>query len=364
MKFAFDSSATLAQQATQGAPADVLATADTTTMDSAKSAQASTPQDLRHERDGARDARPTTPAHVSKFADLDKSSVKYVMCVTTAPCGKVGQALLDQDHITGKPVSQEVDVKSVLAKLTEGEADAGLVYTTDAVAAGDQVKAIPIPGSAQQITTYPIVTLDQSKHADLAQEFVDLVHRHGRSAGAPQGRLRRAVSIEPLLPDSRTGERRARSAAGARLGRPPLSLMIPAALAAALLVVPLLSLVLDTPWSRLQSQMTSSSVLQALWATAHQQEKEAQAPESDIETLCKQTFYPLTFPITAGPGCIVVMLTLTANASIHGVVPKLFAHLGISIAGYGAVCAGVLLLRVRAPDHAEDLALLPKVWCG
>ena len=86
-----------------------------------------------------------------------------------------GQALLDQNHITGKPVSQEVDVKSVLAKLTEGEADAGLVYTTDAVAAGDQVKALPIPGSAKQITTYPIVTLQQSKHADLAQQFVDLV---------------------------------------------------------------------------------------------------------------------------------------------------------------------------------------------
>jgi molybdate transport system substrate-binding protein len=97
------------------------------------------------------------------------------MCVPTAPCGTVGQALLDQDHITGKPVSQEVDVKAVLAKLTEGEADAGLVYTTDAVATGDQVKALKIPGATRQITTYPIVVLDQSKHADLAQEFVDLV---------------------------------------------------------------------------------------------------------------------------------------------------------------------------------------------
>ena len=149
MKFAFDSSATLAQQATQGAPADVLATADTTTMDSAKSAQASTPKIFATNVMVL--ATPAdNPAHVRTFADLDKSSVKYVVCVPTAPCGAVGQALLDQDHITGKPVSQEVDVKSVLAKLTEGEADAGLVYTTDAVAAGDQVKAIPIPGSASR----------------------------------------------------------------------------------------------------------------------------------------------------------------------------------------------------------------------
>jgi molybdate transport system substrate-binding protein len=174
VKFAFDSSATLAQQATQGAPADVLATADTTTMDSAESAQASSPEVFATNVMVL--ATPASnPANVRSFSDLDKSSVTFVVCVPTAPCGKIAEALLDQDHITGKPVSQEVDVKSVLAKLTEGEADAGLVYTTDAVAAGDQVSSLPIPGSAQQITTYPIVTLDQSEHADLAQEFVDLV---------------------------------------------------------------------------------------------------------------------------------------------------------------------------------------------
>jgi molybdate transport system substrate-binding protein len=174
VKFAFDSSATLAQQATQGAPADVLATADTDTMASAKSAQASTPQDFATNV-MVLAVPASNPANVTAFSDLDKSSVKYVVCVPTAPCGKVGQALLDQNHITGKPVSQEVDVKSVLAKLTEGEADAGIVYTTDAVAAGDAVKALPIPGSAKQITTYPIVTLDQSDNPDLAKEFVDLV---------------------------------------------------------------------------------------------------------------------------------------------------------------------------------------------
>jgi molybdate transport system substrate-binding protein len=174
VKFAFDSSATLAQQATQGAPADVLATADTTTMDSAKAAQASTPKVFASNVLVL--ATPAAdPAHVSSFADLDKSSVTYVVCVPTAPCGKVAQALLEQDHITGKPVSEEVDVKSVLAKLTEGEADAGLVCATDAVSAGDQVKQIAIPGSDRQVTTYPIVALKQSKSADLAQKFVDLV---------------------------------------------------------------------------------------------------------------------------------------------------------------------------------------------
>jgi molybdate transport system substrate-binding protein len=174
VKFAFDSSATLAQQAIGGAPADVLATADTTTMDSAKAVQASTPKVFATNVMVL--ATPAdNPAHVSSFADLDKSAVKFVVCVPTAPCGAVAQALLDQDHITGKPVSTEVDVKSVLAKLTEGEADAGIVYTTDATAAGDQVATVPIPGAGKQVTTYPIVTLDQSKNSTLAQEFVDLV---------------------------------------------------------------------------------------------------------------------------------------------------------------------------------------------
>jgi len=174
VKLAFDSSATLAQQATDGAPADVLATADLTTMDTAKSAQATTPTTFATNT-MVLVTPPDNPGHVQAFSDLDKSSVKYVMCVPTAPCGIVGQALLDQDHITGKPVSQEVDVKSVLAKITEGEADAGLVYVTDATAAGDQVATVQVPGAAQQVTSYPIVTLTQSKNADLAQQFVDLV---------------------------------------------------------------------------------------------------------------------------------------------------------------------------------------------
>jgi molybdate transport system substrate-binding protein len=174
VKLAFDSSATLAQQAAGGAPADVLATADTTTMDSAKSALSSTPQSFATNVMVL--VTPTdNPAGITTFADLNAGKVSYVVCVDTAPCGKVAAALLAQDHITSDPASTEVDVKSVLARVTEGEADAGIVYTTDAVAAGDSVKEIEIPGASQQTTTYPIATLEQSEQSDLAQEFVDLV---------------------------------------------------------------------------------------------------------------------------------------------------------------------------------------------
>ena len=98
------------------------------------------------------------------------------------------------------------------------------------------------------------------------------------------------------------------------------------------------------------------SLLNQQGADAHQQEKEDRAPASDIDKLFQQTFYPLTFPITAGPGCIVIMLTLSAHASTHRLIPDLFAHLGVFIAIIRALCTGVFRLRVCATDHAEDLA--------
>ncbi|MFL6429673.1 MAG: MarC family protein [Acidobacteriaceae bacterium] len=73
------------------------------------------------------------------------------------------------------------------------------------------------------------------------------------------------------------------------------------------------------------------SLLNQQGADAHQQEKANQAPVA-YEELYQKTFYPLTFPVTAGPGCIVIMLTLTAHASTHSLIPNLLAHLGILIA--------------------------------
>ena len=174
VKLAFDSSATLAQQAVDGAPADVLATADTATMDSAAEALSADPQ-VFATNTGVLVTPADNPVGIEEFADLNNESVDYVVCVDTAPCGKVAAALIEQNDITADPASEEVDVKAVLAKVTSGEADAGIVYATDATAAGDDVTTVEIPGAADQITTYPIAPLKQSESAGLAQEFVDLV---------------------------------------------------------------------------------------------------------------------------------------------------------------------------------------------
>ena len=174
VKLAFDSSATLAQQAVGGAPADVLATADTSTMDSAKDAIADGPTDFATNT-VVLVVPSDNPAKIGQFSDIANGGVSFITCVETAPCGKVAAALLHDNAITTPPVSLEVDVKSVLAKVTSDEADAGFVYASDAVAAGDQVTSFDIPHAQQEITTYPIATLDQSKDADLAKQFMDLV---------------------------------------------------------------------------------------------------------------------------------------------------------------------------------------------
>jgi len=174
VKLAFDSSATLAQQALDGAPADVLATADTTTMDTAADAVAEGPTNFATNT-MVLVAPSDNPAGIGQFSDIANKGVSFIACVETAPCGKVAAALLHDNSITTPPVSLEVDVKSVLAKVTSDEADAGFVYTSDAVAVGDQVTSFDIPHAQDEITTYPIATLDQSKNPDLAKQFMDLV---------------------------------------------------------------------------------------------------------------------------------------------------------------------------------------------
>jgi molybdate transport system substrate-binding protein len=178
VKLAFDSSATLAQQALDGAPADVLATADTATMDSAGDALDSDPEPFATNT-MVLVAPADNPAGITGFDDLVAGDVTYVVCVDTAPCGKVAAALLADNTVTTDPASLEVDVKAVLAKVTSGEADAGIVYATDAVAAGDAVRVFDIPHADEEVTSYPIATLAQSGDADLAQQFVDLVLSDG-----------------------------------------------------------------------------------------------------------------------------------------------------------------------------------------
>jgi molybdate transport system substrate-binding protein len=176
VRLAFDSSATLAEQVLQGAPADVLATADETTMQSVVDASDTDGSPRLFATNHLQLVVPRdNPAGITRFADLDRSGVKYVVCVDSAPCGKLAAKVLDSAGITAEPVSEEVDVKAVLSKVELDEADAGLVYATDAVAGGDKVRPIDIPASGENLNRYPVAALSEAGRPALARAWVDLL---------------------------------------------------------------------------------------------------------------------------------------------------------------------------------------------
>lgn len=171
--FSFGSSTDLAEQAADGAPGDVLATADDASMGVAEDAGVTGDVVEFASNVLVLVTPPDNPAGITGLDDLDGST--WVRCADDVPCGRVALAVLDDAGVTAEPASLEEDVRSTLDKVTSGEVDAGLVYATDAVAAGDAVKAIEIPGAGQEPTSYFTTTLSQADDEELAQAWVDLV---------------------------------------------------------------------------------------------------------------------------------------------------------------------------------------------
>lgn len=164
------SSTDLAESLADGAPGDVLATADSTSMAIAEDAGVTGEVETFATNVLTLVVPPDNPAGITSLDDLGDTT--WVRCADEVPCGKVALAVLEANGITAEPVSLEEDVRATLDKVITGEADAGLVYATDAVAAGDDVEAIEIPGADDQPTSYYVATLDQSTDTDLAADWV------------------------------------------------------------------------------------------------------------------------------------------------------------------------------------------------
>ncbi|NLE21823.1 MAG: molybdate ABC transporter substrate-binding protein [Actinobacteria bacterium] len=171
--FNFAGSNDLGTQIGQGAPADVLATADTGTMDGAG--------DLV---DGPRPfaanklviaVAPGNPLGITGLEDLSRDGIKVVLAAPEVPAGKYAGDVLSKAGVEVEPVSLEVSVKGVVTKVALGEADAGIVYTTDVAAASGDVKGVPIPDEQNVVAVYPLAAVTASSHADAAADFVDYV---------------------------------------------------------------------------------------------------------------------------------------------------------------------------------------------
>ncbi|MDR0849020.1 MAG: molybdate ABC transporter substrate-binding protein [Propionibacteriaceae bacterium] len=171
VKLVFDGSSSLVTQIKEGAPADIFASADQTNMDKAGDLVTSPVVFTSNKLTIVTPA--DNPAGVTSIADLPKADT--VICAAAVPCGAIAAKVLAASGISLTPVSEEQSVKAVLTKVQMGEAEAGLVYSTDAKAAGDKVKEIPLPTDLPIGTAYPIALVAASAHTDQAQAFIDYV---------------------------------------------------------------------------------------------------------------------------------------------------------------------------------------------
>jgi molybdate transport system substrate-binding protein len=176
MKFSFAGTPTLVTQIEQGAPADVFASADTANMDklTGDGFTTGTPQVFARNKLEIVVA-PGNPKGITGLADLAKAGVIYITEAATVPAGKYALQALKTAGVTVTPKSLETDVKSVVSKIELGEADAGIVYTTDVTAAGSKVAGVPIPDADNVIATYPIVAVKATTNAAAANAFMAYV---------------------------------------------------------------------------------------------------------------------------------------------------------------------------------------------
>ena len=176
VRISFAASSTIVQQVNGGAPADVIALADQSSLEPldqelivgepvvfiTNSLQLSVP--------------PDNPGEVGALADLASPDLSVVVCAEQVPCGNATASLFEQQGLTPNVVSFEPDVRATLSKVELGEADVGVVYRTDVTAAGDRVQGIEIPEDQNVINSYPVVAVSD---ADLGHRFIDFLLSEG-----------------------------------------------------------------------------------------------------------------------------------------------------------------------------------------
>jgi molybdate transport system substrate-binding protein len=139
----FAGSQSLVAQVQQGAPADVLATADEATMTKVSDELDQPAQVFAHNHLALVTAR-GNPLHLASLADLARPGLRVVLAAPSVPVGKAAAQALDAAGVEVRPVSLEDAVTGVVGKVRLGEADAGIAYVTDL---GGGIDGVPLPGT-------------------------------------------------------------------------------------------------------------------------------------------------------------------------------------------------------------------------
>lgn len=173
--FNYGGSGTLVTQIEQGAPADVIATADTASMQRLVDAGlVEAPRTFATNKLQILIA-PGNPKRIQGLGDLARGDVTFVSEDDAVPAGRYAAQVLQKAGVAANPVSKEADVKSAVAKVTSGEADATIVYVTDVTAAGSKGAGVAIPDDENVVATYPIAVVKSATNKATAQAFVDAI---------------------------------------------------------------------------------------------------------------------------------------------------------------------------------------------
>jgi molybdate transport system substrate-binding protein len=187
--FNFGGSSQLRTQIDQGAPADVFASADYSQMESlVKTKRVGAPQTIARNRlTIVIPAR--NPGKIRSAQDLTRKGLRFVTTAENVPIGRYTQEVLDKlsgvrfynagfaEKVNANVVSREANVRSVLAKVELGEADAAIVYESDA-RTSNKVRTVEIPRQANVTALYPIAVVLDSAHPKEAERFYKLVLSH------------------------------------------------------------------------------------------------------------------------------------------------------------------------------------------
>ena len=172
--FNFDSSSALATQILEGAPADVFASADEANMTrlTDEDVVAGEPEVFAR-NELVIVTRAGNPEGITGLADLADAGI-ISLCGEEVPCGELATQALDAADVTipESSITRGQNVKATLTAVAEGDAVAGIVYVTDATAAGDRVEAVTIPPADNAVVPYPIGVLVSSGDPDVAAAFV------------------------------------------------------------------------------------------------------------------------------------------------------------------------------------------------
>jgi molybdate transport system substrate-binding protein len=166
----------LAGQVLEGAPADVLATAAPEPIGRVAAAGLlEAPPTVFATNRLEIAVEPGNPEGVRDLADLARDGLVVVLAAPEVPAGRYAAEALAAAGVEVSPDSLEVDVRAVLGKVRLGEADAGIVYRSDVLAADGAVEGVPLPEAAGVVARYPAAVLADAPNPQAARAFLDLL---------------------------------------------------------------------------------------------------------------------------------------------------------------------------------------------